>query len=158
MWGERLPFKANLHRLALGGGEIETVLLAQASRSCTSESMLEWWLAGRTSARLRSSTYLKLWVMEFSEASLMRLMKMMGPNLVPWGTPQERTSHSERAERFWTRWRRDAKRSAIQGMISLLTLRSQRFWIARVWSTQSKALEKSVSTNVPTVLGLSIPL
>ena len=51
-------------------------------------------VAGRTSTKLRSSAYFKLRVMELSEASLMRAMKMIEPNLVPWGTPPERTSHS----------------------------------------------------------------
>ena len=43
-------------------------------------------------------------------------------------------------------WRRDVRKSAIQGIIALLIPRSHCLWIARVWSTQSKTLENPHTT------------
>ena len=144
--------------LHLDGLSLRWLQFAQELRSCTSRSIWDGLWVWRTSARLRSSMYLKLWVTDFSAASLMRAMKMIGPNLVPWGTPHVRSFQLDKAERYWTCWHLDVKKSAIHGIISLLTLRVQSFWMARVRSTQSKALEKSVTTNVPTEFDISVPL
>ena len=51
-------------------------------------------------------------------------MNVMGPNLVTWGTPQVSVSHAEVTDWYCTLWRRDVRKSAIQGMISALTPRS----------------------------------
>ena len=117
--------------LHLDGLSLSWLQFAQASRSHTSRTIWDGLWAWWTSARLRSSTYLKLWVTDFSAASLMRAMKMIGPNLVPWGTPHVRSSQLNKAERYWTRWRLDVKKSAIHGIISLLTPRVQSFWMAK---------------------------
>ena len=93
--GSRL--KQTCMTLHFPGLSMRWLSLAQASRSCTSELIWLGLSAERVSTSVRSSTYLKLCVRDFSEALLITPMNVIGPNLVPWGTPHESVFHSERA-------------------------------------------------------------
>ena len=112
---------------------------AQASRSRTSRSIWDGLWAWQTSVRLRSSTYLKLGDWLFG-------------NIVNEGYEDKWTTLGALGdttyEKFPIRQRgtiSDPLTSERQKVsnpwdISLLTPRVQNFWMARVWSTQSKAL------------------
>ena len=113
----------------------------------------------RFSAIVRSSTYFQQLMGPelFCTASLIITWKPMGPNLMPCGRPADEVAKSERVELYLTHCIRLLRNPHNQETIDLRFPMWINFPINNLWSTISKAFERSVRTTVPKLLTLSAP-
>ena len=102
---------------------------------------------GTTSEIVMSSTYFQLDVVGEDELrSFIINRKIIGPNLVPCGTPAVIGSHWEMVEPILTACRRQVRKLQIHGMMDLRTPILISFWTTKLWLILSIALLKSKKT------------